>query len=213
MSKKNDANHIKTLLIDFLIENYNIELIASEVPYLFGYRRADLVAMINNNMIAFEIKSELDSLTKLEAQINDYIDVFNKVYVVLAEKFRNYAVVSKLPKKVGILYIDSNNKIINFRKAKEQKILNKEKLIYFFKKDELNKINNIDIKLSLRKTREIFLKINSTKKIVEHSKNILRNKYLTRYKTFIAEKGKYTIEEDLSLITGIEKNNHIFHLT
>ena len=213
MSKKNDANQVKTLLIDFLIENYNIELIASEVPYLFGYRRADLVAMINNNMVAFEIKSELDSLSKLEAQINDYIDVFNKVYVVLAEKFRNYAVVSKLPKKVGILYINSNNKVINYRKAKEQKILNKEKLIYFFKKDELNKINNIDTKLSLRKTREIFLKINSTKKIVEHSKNILRNKYLTRYQTFIAEKGKYTIEEDLSLITGIEKNNHILHLS
>ena len=35
-----------------------IELIASEVPYLFGYRRADLVAMINDNMVAFEIKSE-----------------------------------------------------------------------------------------------------------------------------------------------------------
>ena len=212
MSTKNDASHIKTLLIDFLIENYNIELIASEVPYLFGYRRADLVAIINNNMIAFEIKSELDSLSKLEAQVNDYIEVFNKVYVVLAKKFQHCSVVSKLHKKVGILYIDANDEIIYYRKAKEQKILKKEKLIYFFKKDELNKINNIDTKLSLRKTREIFLKINSTKKIVEYSKNILRNKYLTQYNKFIEEKGKYTIEEDLSSITGIGKNNHILHL-
>lgn len=212
MSTKNDASHIKTLLIDFLIENYNIELIASEVPYLFGYRRADLVAIINNNMVAFEIKSELDSLSKLEAQVNDYIEVFNKVYVVLAKKFQHYSVVSKLHKKVGILYIDANDEIIYYRKAKEQKILKKEKLIYFFKKDELNKINNIDTKLSLRKTREIFLKINSTKKIVEYSKNILRNKYLTQYNKFIEEKGKYTIEEDLSSITGIGKNNHILHL-
>ena len=76
----------------------------------------------------------------------------------------------------------------------------------------MNKINNIDTKLSLRKTREIFLKINSTKKIVEYSKNILRNKYLTQYNKFIEEKGKYTIEEDLSSITGIGKNNHILHL-
>lgn len=212
MSTKNDASHIKTLLIDFLIENYNIELIASEVPYLFGYRRADLVAIINNNMVAFEIKSELDSLSKLEAQVNDYIEVFNKVYVVLAKKFQHCSVVSKLHKKVGILYIDANDEIIYYRKAKEQKILKKEKLIYFFKKDELNKINNIDTKLSLRKTREIFLKINSTKKIVEYSKNILRNKYLTQYNKFIEEKGKYTIKEDLSSITGIGKNNHILHL-
>ncbi len=212
MSTKNDASHIKTLLIDFLIENYNIELIASEVPYLFGYRRADLVAIINNNMVAFEIKSELDSLSKLEAQVNDYIEVFNKVYVVLAKKFQHCSVVSKLHKKVGILYIDANDEIIYYRKAKEQKILKKEKLIYFFKKDELNKINNIDTKLSLRKTREIFLKRNSTKKIVEYSKNILRSKYLTQYNKFIEEKGKYTIEEDLSSITGIGKNNHILHL-
>lgn len=213
MAEKINANNIKTFLIDYLLSNYNIELLASEVPYLFGYRRADLVAMMDNNMIAFEIKSELDSLTKLEAQIKDYIDVFNKVYVVLSEKFKNCSVISNLPKKVGILYIDNNHRITLYRKAKEQKILDKERLIYFFKKDDMNKINNIDTKLSLRRTREIFLKINSTKKLVEYSKNILKNRYLTQYNRFILEKGKYTIEEDLALITGLEKNNHILYLS
>lgn len=213
MNRKNDANHVKTLLIDFLMENYDVELIALEVPYLFGYRRADLVSIINGNMIAFEIKSELDSLSKLESQINDYIDVFNKVYVVLAEKFKDCSVIPKLPKKVGIFYIKHNDKIICHRKAREQKILKKEKLVYFFKKDEMNKINNIDANLSLRKTRDIFLKINSTKKIVNYSKSILKNKYLNQFNTFITEKGKYTLEEDLSLITGVGKNNHILHLS
>lgn len=213
MTSKINANNIKTILIDYLLENYEIELIASEVPYLFGYRRADLVALMNNNMVAFEIKSELDSLTKLEAQINDYIDVFNKVYVILAEKFKNCAVISKIHKKVGIIYIAKNGKISIHRKAKEQRVLNPKKLVYFFKKDEMNKINNIDTNLSLRKTRDIFLKINSTKKIIEYSKDILRSKYLKQYNTFIAEKGEYTISEDLSVITGIEKNNRILYLS
>ncbi len=211
MTNKINANNIKTILIDYLLKNYNIEFIASEVPYLFGYRRADLVAMINNNMVAFEVKSELDSLVKLEVQIKDYVDVFNKVYVVLAKKFEKYAVISKLSKKVGIIYIYKNGEIIIHRKAKEQKILNPQKLVYFFRKDEMNKINNIDTRLSLRKTRDIFLKINSTKKIIEYSKNSLRSKYLKPFNTFVAEKGEYTIAEDLSLITGIEKNNHILH--
>ena len=213
MTNRINANNIKTILIDYLLKNYDIELIAAEVPYLFGYRRADLVAMINDNMVAFEIKSELDSLAKLEAQIKDYLDVFNKVYVVLAKKFKNCAVISRLSKKVGIIYISKNGDITIHRKAKEQKLLDPQKLVYFFKKEEMNKINNIDTKLSLRKTRDIFLKINSTKKIIEYSKDSLKSKYLKSFDTFIAEKGEYTIAEDLSVITGIEKNNRILYLS
>lgn len=212
MSQKLNAVQIKTILIDYLLDNYDTEFIATEVPYLFGFRRADLLAMVDNKTVSFEIKSELDSLSKLSEQIYDYIDVFNEVYIVLAEKFRNSPLISKIPKKVGILYVDMNDKIIYYRKAKVQKLLKKEKLIYFFKKDDLNKINNIDPKLSLRRTREIFLKTNTTKKIIEYSKDILRNKYLNQYKKFIEEKGKYTIEEDLSLITGTGKNNHTLYL-
>lgn len=213
MDKKINAKQIKTILIDYLLENYKTELIAIEVPYLFGYRRADLLAIIDNRTVAFEIKSELDTLAKLEEQVNDYIDVFNKVYVVLADKFQNYSLTYKIPKKVGILYISKDNKISLYRKAKEQKILNPEKLVYFFKKDEMNKLNNIDTGLSLRKTREKFLKINSIKTIVEYSKNILKNKYLEKYYTFLNEKGNYTIEEDLTILTGIEKNSRILQLS
>lgn len=213
MDKINDAKHIKTRLIDYLLENYETEIIGLEVPYLFGYRRADLVTIIDNKTVAFEIKSELDSLSKLPAQIDDYIDVFNEVYVVLAEKYKRSSIVSKLPQKVGIYYIDKNNKISLQRKAKEQKILNPDKLVYFFKKEEMIRLNNINSDFSLRKTREKFLKQNSIKNIVEYSKNILRNKYQEQFRTFLNEKGKYTLKEDLHLLTGLDKNTQILQLT
>ena len=204
MSQKLNAVQIKTILIDYLLANYDTEFIATEVPYLSGFRRADLVAMIDNKTVSFEIKSELDSLSKLSKQINDY--------VVLAEKYRQSNVISNLPSKVGIFYINKNNKILLHRKAKEQKILNPEKLIYFFKKDEMININNIDTNLSLRKIREKFLKMNSIKDIVKYTKEILRNKYLEKYKTFLNEKGYHTIEEDLILLTGKDKNNQILQM-
>ena len=213
MDKINDAKHIKTRLIDYLLENYETEIIGLEVPYLFGYRRADLVTIIDNKTVAFEIKSELDSLSKLPAQIGDYIDVFNEVYVVLAEKYKRSSIISKLPQKVGIYYIDKNNKILLQRKAKEQKILNPDKLVYFFKKEEMIRLNNINSNFSLRKTREKFLKQNSIKNIVEYSKNILRDKYQEQFRTFINEKGKYTLKEDLHLLTGLDKNTQILQLT
>ena len=190
MDKINGAIQIKTSFIDYLLNNYETELIGIEVPYLFGYRRADLVAIINNKTVAYEIKSELDSLSKLSAQIDDYVDVFNEVYVVLAEKYKRSSIISKLPQKVGIYYIDQNNKISLQRKAKEQRILNPEKLIYFFKKEEMVRLGNMDSNFSLRKTREKFLKQNSIKNIVEYSKNILRNKYQDKYKTFQSERGE-----------------------
>lgn len=213
MDKINDAKHIKTRLIDYLLKNYKTELIGIEVPYLLGYRRADLVTIIDNKTVAFEIKSELDSLCKLSAQIDDYVDVFNEVYVVLAEKYKRSSIISKLPQKVGIYYIDQNNKISLQRKAKEQRILNPEKLIYFFKKEEMVRLCNMDSNFSLRKTREKFLKQNSIKNIVEYSKDILRNKYKAKYKTFLSEKGEYTIKDDLYLLTGSEKNSQILQLT
>lgn len=213
MDKINDAKQIKTRLIDYLLENYETEIIGLEVPYLFGYRRADLVTIIDNKTIAFEIKSELDSLSKLPAQIGDYIDVFNEVYVVLAEKYKRSSIISKLPQKVGIYYIDKNNKITLQRKAKEQKILNPDKLVYFFKKEEMIRLNNINSNFSLRKTREKFLKQNSIKNIVEYSKNILRNKYQEQFRIFLNEKGKYTLKEDLHLLTGLDKNTQILQLT
>ena len=73
-------------------------------------------------------------------------------------------------------------------------------------------INNIDTNLSLRKIREKFLKMNSIKDIVKYTKEILRNKYLEKYKTFLNEKGYHTIEEDLILLTGKDKNNQILQM-
>ena len=50
------------------------------------------------------------------------------------------------------------------------------------------------------------------KDIVKYTKEILRNKYLEKYKTFLNEKGYHTIEEDLILLTGKDKNNQILQM-
>lgn len=69
---KNDASFVKTSLIDFWLKNYTADLIANEVPFFKGNRRADLIMISNNNLLGFEIKSELDSLKNLKSQILDY---------------------------------------------------------------------------------------------------------------------------------------------
>ena len=85
---KNDASFVKTSLIDFWLKNYTADLIANEVPFFKGNRRADLIMISNNNLLGFEIKSELDSLKNLKSQILDYKKIFDFVYVVIDKKFK-----------------------------------------------------------------------------------------------------------------------------
>ena len=103
--QKNNQNRIKTLLIDKIIkDNKNIDdyIICSEVPFLSGKRWADLVVLTKDSLIAYEIKSELDSLTRLSEQIKDYSKTFDKVYLVLSKKFKK---IPAIPQKCWFIKI------------------------------------------------------------------------------------------------------------
>lgn len=98
-----DASYYKTLIIDEFFNDLNIDLLVTEIPYLYGNRKADLVVIHDNKSIAYEIKSELDNLTKLNEQIRDYQEVFNEVYVVIADKFKISQEIKNLPKNIGLI--------------------------------------------------------------------------------------------------------------
>lgn len=49
-------------------------------------RRADLVVIKNEKMIAYEIKSDADSLNRLPGQLDKYLEYFDKVIVVTTSK-------------------------------------------------------------------------------------------------------------------------------
>ncbi len=80
---------IKATLIDYLLREGrgSNNIICAEVPFLGGRRWADIVELKENSLVAYEIKSELDSLVNLSDQLADYMDTFNEVYVVLSKKF------------------------------------------------------------------------------------------------------------------------------
>ena len=117
-SNKIDALYLKTLVIDFWLSKNNADLIISEAPFFKGNRRADLIIMQNKYLFGFEIKSELDTLKNLEAQIDDYVKIFDFVYVVLSKKFANATILKKLPTNVGIVIYEDELKI-----QKEAKII------------------------------------------------------------------------------------------
>jgi hypothetical protein len=83
-----------------------------------GECKADL-AILNGTATVYEVKSERDSLTRLERQIAAYATVFARVYVIAADSHVD-AVVGSVPSDVGVLRLNSRNQISTLREAADR---------------------------------------------------------------------------------------------
>jgi len=77
------------------------------------------VAILNGTATVYEVKSERDSLARLERQIAAYATVFAKVYVIASECHIR-AVVNTVPDFVGILCLNGRHRISPVREAADQ---------------------------------------------------------------------------------------------
>ena len=77
--------------------------------------KADVV-ILNGTGTVYEIKSERDSLSRLEKQISAYRKVFAKVYVIAGENHIE-SVIDSVPKDVGIKVLSSAQNISEIRNA------------------------------------------------------------------------------------------------
>lgn len=77
---------------------------------------------INGTTTAYEIKTELDSLNRLEKQLLDYTKAFDKIYVItyfeFVDKIKTFLEKDNLLKKVGIKILQKDGKLKCIRKSK-----------------------------------------------------------------------------------------------
>lgn len=83
-----------------------------------GDCKAD-IAILNGTATVYEVKSERDSLARLERQVNAYLKVFARVYIVAAENHVD-AVLASVPDDVGVLRLDKRLQISPLRDAPER---------------------------------------------------------------------------------------------
>jgi hypothetical protein len=83
-----------------------------------GECKAD-IAILNGTTTVYEIKSERDSLTRLERQIANYRKVFASVFVIAGENHVD-TVLNATPSDVGVMSLDRRYYISTLRKAKNQ---------------------------------------------------------------------------------------------
>ncbi|WP_151690947.1 sce7726 family protein [Acinetobacter junii] len=161
INNKNLRSNVNTTSIDdiyssafeFLSRNYRNEyvyknLIARKIlrskhslqssvllsEFRVGQNKADLV-LLNGCSTCYEIKTEYDSLNRLEDQLQSYIQLFEKVYVVCPSSLQ-VDVEAIIPHSVGIIVLTDNNILRTIKDAISNNIFDISLMMKSLRKEE-----------------------------------------------------------------------------
>lgn len=101
-----------------LLGQYSLRTASMLNEFRVGECKADLV-ILNGTARVYEIKSERDSLARLERQIAAYRTVFAEVFVIAASSHVD-SVLACVPHDVGVLRLNSRHQISPVRNAIER---------------------------------------------------------------------------------------------
>lgn len=98
--------------------------------------KADIV-IFNGTSTVYEIKTELDSLNRLESQLKSYLKCFDKVYIITTleniKKLENI-----IPDRVGLIEVTRRNTLKEYKRAESNKEnINKEELFRLLRQNEI----------------------------------------------------------------------------
>lgn len=137
---RNEYYYKNTLLNQLLVQKHDVYSTAalSELPICDS--KADFI-MINGRGVVYEIKTDLDNLTRLENQIRDYYKVFSYVYVVAGTKQVKKVMEFLVDCRVGIYELTDRGRLIRRRKAYcNRESLSHEVMFRLLRKSEFESI-------------------------------------------------------------------------
>lgn len=163
-----------------------------------GSSRADL-CKINGTSIAYEIKTDLDNISRLNKQIKDYRYIFEQVYLICSSK-KVVELEKLIPKECGI-YTYHINRLGNYsfdltRKGIHSNTINPKKQLQLLRKQEFCEyfcINRASFLKSVAITQ--VMKNYVPTAINEKFKIILKKRYLKQW-AFLKENHTQILEID-----------------
>lgn len=210
---------LHSMLNDTLIKNYNGEEILKYKLSQFYLNKPNIVAAfeikvnnsrvdflaINGHTTSFEIKSELDNLSKLSKQMADYMMAFEFNYLVLDSKHIEKAE-DLLPKSFG-LWSYKNGKYKKDRRATLNNRINPEIQLGLLTKREL--AANFPEVCGV--VKEILTSFDA-KTINRQFKRILKNRYRNRWKFLVDNQTSiFPIDLQFFFNTNIQPSHIYYH--
>jgi hypothetical protein len=100
-----------------LLGRHSLDTATMLSEFRVGGNIADCV-ILNGHSTCYEIKTEFDSLNRLQEQLGSYIRLFDKTYVVCDEKYIN-TTLEMAPQSVGVIQLTKRNTLSTIREAED----------------------------------------------------------------------------------------------
>lgn len=190
---------IKAAVVDYLAQRKALDdgVVINELPVANWSRRADL-AVANGKLQAIEIKSDLDSLRRLDGQVALFSSRFDKVVLVTTHRFLS-AALERLPVEVEVWEASRGKLGVVLRvvrRGKTQEIRNHHILASYLLKPELMSFLRLcGLQIAAGASRDELEKAVALTPI-----NKLRKFVLERLKS------RYRREQDSPLLTRLERS-------
>lgn len=186
---------IKAAFLNNVLFKSKKDITIFELPV--GKSRVDL-CKVNGTSIAYEIKTDIDTLKRLDKQISDYARVFEQVYVICSED-RLSDIESVLPEQYGIYtYAFSSKKQCRFtlhRAATENFVLNSEYQVSLLLKAELVRYFGLTQITSITEAVDYILDHFTSGEINEVFKSALKDRFRNKWR-FLESNHKDIFEID-----------------
>jgi hypothetical protein len=162
-----------------------------------GTSRLDL-CKVNGISVAYEIKTDLDNLTRLSKQLLDYMELFEKTYVICSKE-KVQKIINTIPEHCGVYSYQITKKgIYKFKVEKQAKNsinLNSNKQLNLLTKNQLVKISNQNSKCEKSELIDYICSSYSKNKINKIFKEQIKIKYKNKW-TFLENNNSEIYEID-----------------
>ena len=204
---------IREKLYDYLDERYGKVRTIEEKVILKS--RADMLAIIDGEIIGIEIKSDSDTYTRLKTQIKDYERFCDKCYVAVGES--HIHVSEPVPEYWGIIVVSNDNVIVDRDASVSPKVKINNQLDILWRA-ELYAVQMKEglPKLSNWKRRDIYKRLIDTCGEEQVKKDITEQLFERDYTIFdkipeeyISDEKKSTRKTIAKSISGDKKRAHV----
>lgn len=193
----------KEIVISYLLKKNKHDIAIPEVSIGKNNSVRSDIFTINGDISIYEIKTEVDTLARLDNQLKYYQQYANKIYVVVDKKFLNKL---KIDEKIGIYELRKNT-IKLIKEASHIDLPVENYLDYWWTKEYKEVLRGFN---GFSKITNYIEGRNTLKKILtdEEIKNLTLFRLKERYKNE-SEKIKKAISEKLELNNIFEKREYI----
>lgn len=116
---RNEYIYKNAIANKILLGKHSLNTSSMLTEFRVGRCKADAV-ILNGTSTVYEIKSELDSLKRLENQLNAYCNIFDHINVITSGS-QVAKLEATLPGRVGIQFLTNRNTISTIRESKSNK--------------------------------------------------------------------------------------------